>query len=107
MANIGDRVLAKWPSETEWWYPGVVVGIEIEGIEVQYDDGDRASLAEDELMPLAIGVGSRVYGRWQGGGTYYPGMVTAATGAAIHIEFDDGDKETTSVSMVRVNESDL
>jgi hypothetical protein len=34
-------------------------------------------------------------------------MVTAATGAAIHIEFDDGDKETTSVSMVRVNESDL
>jgi DNA repair Crb2-like protein len=107
MANIGDRVLAKWPVEKDWWYPGVVVGTGLVGLEVQFDDGDRTSVTDEEYRPLQLGIGSRVYCRWKGGGEYYPGKVSMAVGDAIHVEYDDGDKETTSVSMVRVNQADL
>ena len=107
MASIGDRVLAKWPVEKEWWYPGVVVGTGLVGVDVQYDDGDRASVGEQEYKPLVLEVGSRVFARWKGGGEYYPGKVAMVAGSALHVDYDDGDRETTSLSMIRVNQADL
>jgi hypothetical protein len=107
MHKIGDRVLAKWPIEAEWWYPGVVMATGPGTVEVQYFDGDRSTVQANEAIPLAIGTGSRVYCRWKGGGAYYPGTVTNAVGEAIYIDYDDGDKETTIVQLARVNEDDL
>src|SRR5262249_53070491 len=46
---------------------------------------------------------SRVFGRWQGGPLYYPGTVTAKRGEEIHIHYDDGDEEWTTLSMVRLD----
>lgn len=107
MPNIGDRVLAKWPQEEQWWYPGVVTKSDASGIEVTFDDGDRSVVAPDQMRPLSVGVGSRVYCRWRGGAAYYPGKVGQAQGAAIAVDYDDGDQETTSISLIRVNRNDL
>jgi hypothetical protein len=107
MISVGKRVLAMWPVEVEWWYPGVICRVSGADIEVQFDDGDRTVVTTAEILPLAIGVGSRVWGRFKGGPYYYPGRVTQSQGDAIHIEYDDGDTEWTTVHMVRVHENDL
>lgn len=107
MSQLGDRVLAQWPVEVEWWYPGVVVAADGSRLVVQFDDGDRSPLAASQVMPMAVASGTRVFGRYQGGRYYYPGAVTSRTGDAIHIAYDDGDQEWTSVGMVRVHADDL
>lgn len=107
MALVGDRVLARWPAETDWWYPGVVCLAEPAKLEVQFDDGDRAELAPWEVTALQVRIGSRVFGRWQGGKFYYPGQVTEQRGEAIHIVYDDGDQEWSTVSLIRVHQQDL
>lgn len=108
MPAVGDRVLAQWPTEVEWWYPGVVVAAQPGRVFVQFDDGDRSAVADDRTATLGrVAAGLRVQGRFQGGRGFFPGHVTARTGDAIHIAYDDGDEEWTSVAMVRVHESDL
>lgn len=107
IARVGDRVLAKWTAEMDWWYPGVVCVAEGWTLEIQFDDGDRASVSAQDVLPLVITERSRVFGRWQGGGYYYPGVVTARLGDAIFIQYEDGDQEWTSISMVRIHRDDL
>ncbi len=106
MLRVGDRVLAQWPAEMEWWYPGVIVAVDGQNIQVQYDDGDRADLRMDQAQPLEVRIGTRVFGRWQGGTAYYPGVVSDINGSAIHINYDDGDREWSTVGMVRINRRD-
>lgn len=107
MAAFGDRVLARWTKEKDWWYPGVVVGSQGSMVEVVFDDGDRATVNLDETRPLQVPAGKRVYCRWKGGAQYYPGQVRDSVGSAITIDYDDGDKEATSVSFIRINAEDL
>lgn len=104
---LGDRVLAKWPQEEQWWYPGVVTDSDGASVEVTFDDGDRSRVSVEDVRPLMVRVGSRVYCRWKGGDSYYAGKVSQAQGAAIHIDYDDGDQEMTSISLIRVNRNDL
>lgn len=100
--NLGTRVLAKWPAEESWWYPGTVVSPDGNPLEVLYDDGARSELAVAEVEPFSLPVGSRVYCRWKSGDLFYPGIVTQTVGNAIHIDYDDGDKEWTTAAMVRI-----
>ena len=106
MPNVGDRVLAQWPVEKVWWYPGTIVGMSGGQVVVQFDDGDRSAVGLNEVRDLAVRVGTRVYGRWEGGGTYYPGKVSEVVGQAIHINYDDGDQEWTAICMVRIHQDD-
>lgn len=106
MASLGDRVLARWPQEKSWWYPGVIVG-DSGGLEVQFDDGDRSKVTPDEVRPLQVALGTRLQCRWKGGDAYYPGKVAAVHGHALHIAYDDGDQEVTSVCMIRIDQADL
>ena len=71
-----------------------------DGYEVQFDDGDRATLTAAQVRPLAVNSGNRVHCRWKGGNIYFPGAVVRSEGAAIHVDYDDGDKEITSISMM-------
>lgn len=107
MRRVGDRVLAQWPVEVIWWYPAVVYLVERTRAAVQFDDGDRAWVTADQMRPLTIDVGSRVFGRWQGGRFYFPGEVTSKRGDAIYVAYDDGDAEWTTVGMIRVHQDDL
>jgi hypothetical protein len=107
MANIGDRVLARWAQEEDWWYPGVVCAIVAGGYEVQYDDGDRAAVPEDQIRPLELRAGARIQCRYRGGPGFYDGVVASSAGSAIQVNYDDGDRESSSVSMVRVSGREL
>jgi hypothetical protein len=103
MWNVGDRVLAHWYPEPSWWYPGTIQDRRGGDLLVAFDDGDRAWVGREQVKPLDVAVGSRVYGRWRAGRLYYPGTVTEKRGEAIHIAYDDGDREWTTVSFVRVD----
>jgi hypothetical protein len=96
----GDRVLACWFDLH--WYPGVVLGVDGKRVHVLFDDGDQALLTPDKVRPLEIKVGDRVFCRFKGGPAYYPGEVTRKKGEVIHIQYDDGDEETTSIRLVRI-----
>ena len=106
-AKLGDRVLAWWPAKQDWFYPGVVCGVRGSSLEIQFDDGGRAEVPAEEVAEFSIVPGDRVFGNWKGGGAYYPGTVSEITAHAIHIDYDDGDKEVTSASLVRVDRDDI
>lgn len=104
----GERVLAWWPAENDWWYAGVVCESLANGdIEIQYDDCQRSVLKADQVRPLAMKVGMRVFARWQGGANYYPGQISTIEGNAMHVQYDDGDQEWCTVSAFRVHRNDL
>jgi hypothetical protein len=69
---------------------------------IAYDDGDRATVPEEEVATIDVEEGSRVYGRHGGVRLYFPGTVTHRDGERIHIIYDAGREEDTTVSMVRV-----
>jgi len=99
--NIGQRVLAQWYPEV-FFYPATIVAQVNAKYHVEFDDGDEAWVTAKQIFPLVIRVGSQVFGRWQGGPAYFPGRVDQQDGDRIHIQYDDGDHEWTTISMVRV-----
>ena len=52
--------------------------------------------------PLSLGVGQKVLGRWKGGPYCFPGVIAEKDGDRIHIHYDDGDREWTTIRSVRI-----
>jgi hypothetical protein len=77
--SIGERILAQWHPEV-FFYPGTIKAREGDNYQVQFDDGDQALVSANQLLPLDIKVGSRVFGRWKGGPVYFPGRVNQLVG---------------------------
>jgi hypothetical protein len=106
--NKGDRILGCWFDLH--WYPGVVLSIDGKRLHVLFDDGDQALLTTDKVRALKVNVGDRVWGRYKGGPIYYGGEVMKKQGEVIDIRYDDGDEETTSIRLIRIqieNNADL
>jgi hypothetical protein len=102
MAKIGDRVLAKWPGERIWWYPGVVCGNEDDQIELQFDDGDRAVVLQEDLSPLQFPAGTIVQARIDRDLRYIPATVLEQRGQALLLRFPNDAEMWTSICLVRV-----
>jgi hypothetical protein len=98
--NVGDHVLARWFDL--WWYPGLVLWIEGKRIHIAFFDGDQALVTPDQVRELAVAVGDRVFCRQGGGPQYLPAEVTERTGDRIHVHYDDGTQEWSSIRMVRL-----
>ncbi|HYV35789.1 MAG TPA: hypothetical protein VE988_08810 [Gemmataceae bacterium] len=96
----GDRVFACW--HDLFWYPGVVVATEADQYHILFDDGQQAPTTADRIKPLEFDVGDRIFCRWKGGPEYFPGEITERRGEVIHVNYDDGDDETTSIRLVRL-----
>ena len=105
MSTIGARVLARW--EADWFYPGVVVNVSGSDCEIQFDDGDRGMAPGVDVRPINLQVGQSVFGNWNGSGAYYPGKISEIVGFALKIDYNDGDKETTTLSMLRFHREDI
>lgn len=96
----GKRVLAQW--DDGFWYPATVKARGPRGIQVTYDDSSEGEVPPDQIRDLDLKAGDRIFVRWQGGPSYFPGRLVKRGGEKIHVKYDDGHEETTTISMVRV-----
>ena len=104
----GTRVLALWLADVDLFYPAVVIASDKTQAAIQFDDGVQSTVAIADIRPLeAVRVGLRIQARWHGERLYYPGAVVEQEGAAVLIAYDDGAKEWTALSMVRVHRDHL
>ena len=98
--EVCDRVLACWFDLD--WYPGIVLGAEEDRVHVLFDNGSQAPILPERVRPFEVSAGDRVLCRWRGGPDYYLGEVTEVQGEMVHVRYDDGDDEWTSVRLLRL-----
>lgn len=100
--RAGDRVLGPW--EPGWYYPATIRCVDDDTIFLRFDDGDKALVPADLLLPLRLEIGQRVFARWdKGPRLYYPARITAVRGEELQLAYDDGRTEHTTVSFIRVD----
>lgn len=104
----GAKVHSRWKRRPKY-FRGTVTAIAGLRIHVQYDDGDKEWTTADMIRfqdgsPF-ITVGVAVEARWKGGQKFYRGRITAIDDKQIHVTYDDGDKEWTSLDFIRLVES--
>jgi len=95
----GNRCLGLWSDG--YWYPATVVKAEAGVYFVAFDDGDSASVNESGIRAIDWRIGTYIQCNWKRKGAYYPGRITAMIGESIHVSYDDGDEEDTSIGMCR------
>ncbi|MDX2128912.1 MAG: tudor domain-containing protein [Chloroherpetonaceae bacterium] len=100
--KVGNPVMARWLTEP-FFYPAVIDEIADGKVHVKYLDGDIAWVTYKDLMPLRVDIGTRVNARWQNGKVYYWGKIAKINNdGQIYIEYDDGDKEWTTIKVIRI-----
>jgi len=99
--EIGKTILVNW-SKDKYWYPATVLKIDGHRYFVRFHDGDEEWTNKSFMKTEDIKAGDKGYGNYKNAGKYYPGQVTQRKGPAIHIKYDDGDEEYTTISFVRV-----
>ena len=97
--QTGMRVLGQWGDG--FWYPATLGEQKGDVFQVAFDDGDRADLPRTRIRPIDWKIGSRVQCNWNSYGRYYQGTITRSNGDLVHINYDDGDQENTSIGKCR------
>lgn len=97
--DTGDRCLGQWSDG--YWYPATVVNTGEGVYNVAFDDGDSAALSDSQIRSIDWNVGSAIECNWKGGGSYYPGTITKKSGDSIHMSYEDGDEEDTTIGKCR------
>ncbi|MSQ94746.1 MAG: hypothetical protein EXR98_09345 [Gemmataceae bacterium] len=97
----GDRILAFDCDQCV--YPAEIVAIEDEErIVVQYLDGPERMLTPELIKRFDVKPGMKVECRWSGGPHYFPGTLAKVESERIHVKYDDGDDEWTSIRLFRI-----
>ena len=99
--QTNDRVLVNWSGD-EYFYPATITKIADGRYYVVFDDGDEEWTTAERIVTENLRAGDVVYANWKRQGTYYPGRITARRGNNISIAYDDGDREDTTIAVVRV-----
>lgn len=103
--HVGDRVLAPW--EPQFLYAGTLREVRNDEAHVAFDDGDSGWVPLAELQELHVTVDQFVLCRKEMGQLFYPATIEDVSGETVHVRFEDGDVEWTTVAAVRViRESD-
>jgi hypothetical protein len=100
--EVDCRVFGRWASDG-YLYPGAIKDIKDGKYLVHFDDSDEAWLESGEVVNYAPTWDDHVEANWLGKGTYYPGKVTRRKGEKVHIAYDDGDDEDTTISALRAD----
>jgi hypothetical protein len=96
----GDRV---WAQDIDsFTYPAEILSIDHDKVIVQFLDGPERMLTPELIKPFGLKVGALVTCRWKAGQVYFPGRVSELDGDRIHIAYDDGDREWTTVRLLRL-----
>jgi hypothetical protein len=98
--KAGDRVLASWLDG--YFYPGRVRQVQGDSCAIAFDDGDVAWVHEANVRGPDIRPGSQVFCRFHAGPMYLPGTVQQQHGEKIHVRYESGEQEWTTISLVRV-----
>jgi hypothetical protein len=93
--HSGDRVIGQWPDGE--CYPATVESLRGNDYKLAFDDGDTAVVTRHQIHPFNWRQGSRVQCKWQNGNLYYSGAITSINSRSLNINYDDGDRETTTV----------
>jgi DNA repair protein Crb2 Tudor domain len=101
MWNIGDRVLALWPGDRQWWYPGVVCGVDGERFELQFDDGDRSLVLASDIARLEFPEGIVIQARVGRDLRYLPATVLKQRGSALLLRFPNDVELWMSTALMR------
>lgn len=97
----GDRVLAY--DCDEYIYPADIVQIEDEQrIIVQYLDGPERMLTPELIKRFDVRPGLKIECRYNGGQHFFPGTLQKLEGERVHVKYDDGEEEWTSVRLLRI-----
>ncbi len=96
-----DRVLCKW-SRDQCWYPATIRDLSGQRVFVGFDDGDQEWTTSSLLFDLDVPVGMLVQCRREGGQAFYVARITHKEGAQILVEYDDGTKEQSHLSLIRI-----
>jgi hypothetical protein len=96
----GDRVLAPW--EPTYLYAGTVEQLAAGRALIQFDDGDSGWVDLELVQPLTLRPGQKVMSRRRMGPHFFPGEVREVEGEDVHVEFDDGKEERTTVAALRI-----
>ena len=99
--KVGRRIYGRW-SPDGFWYPGTIKSVKGGKYYIHFDDNDQAWLEEGEVTTYQPVVGDRIEGNWLAKGLFYKGKVTSRRGEKVHILYDDGDEEDTTISYLRV-----
>jgi hypothetical protein len=102
MRKAGMRVMAYWQADGHW-YPAEIKEIKDGSCKVLWDDGISKWLEPNQVSRYTIKTGDKVQGNWKNGGLYFRGKVTSKKDKEIHIVYDDGDEEDTTIDMVRMD----
>lgn len=96
------RVLAQW--KDQYWYRGTVREVDRaqHRYSVEFGDGSSAWIFTAQILPDDIKVGDHILADWGKGGTYYWGKIAARNGDDIHITYDEGGEEDTTIDVVKV-----
>lgn len=97
--EAGARVLGQWSDGL--WYPARVATVSGDQYQVNFDDGDVATLGKGKIKKVDWQVGSRLQCNWKNAGKYYPGKIQSMDGERIHMSYDDGDQEKITISRCR------
>jgi hypothetical protein len=95
----GDRIVAQ--DMDGYVYPAEILSMDGDKIIVQFLDGPERMLTPELAKRFELVAGARVECRWKGGQTYFPGKITELDGDRIHMAYDDGDREWTTIRLVR------
>ncbi|NOG61524.1 MAG: hypothetical protein HND53_13560 [Proteobacteria bacterium] len=99
---LDEVVLGQWSNGK--WYPARISGY-YEGLyDLYFLDGDTSSVDDSKIRTFNWDVETRVSCKWQGKDRYYSGVITKIHGASVSINYDDGDKEKTSIKYCRVDD---
>jgi hypothetical protein len=96
----GERVLARWAPDG-YWYPARLTDLSGREATVTYDDGKVAIMGVADVRAIDWRAGSRLQCDWKSLGAYYAGKVLAMDGESITFLYDDGYKESLTVSRCR------
>jgi hypothetical protein len=102
--SVGDRVFACWFDLG--WYSASVLAVEGDQVSVVFDNGAHAVLPADKVHALELAEGDRVQGRWKAGAEFYPGVVENRRDEVVEVLYDDGDRETTLLRLLRLDRDD-
>lgn len=103
--QIGDRVFARWGGDL-FWYPGTIFAKVDAGYRIVFDDQDKAVVSADDLVPLAVEVGDKVFCRpkFEPLLRYFPAEITRVEAELIDVQYEEPESEehNTTVSRLRI-----